>query len=158
MAASGPNTMMGYWNKPDQTATTLIDGWVMTGDIGYMDEEGFIFLVDRAKDMIISGGENVFSVEVESALSTHPAVLESVVIGIPSEQWGEAVHAIVRLKDGESATQEDIISHCRALIAGYKVPRSLEFRDEPFPITGAGKLRKVDLRKPFWEGSERAIH
>lgn len=157
VAASGPNTMIGYWNKPDQTASTLIDGWVMTGDVGYMDEDGFIFLVDRAKDMIISGGENVFSVEVESALSTHPAVLESVVIGIPSDQWGESVHAIVRLKDGETATQEDIISHCRALIAGYKVPRSLDFRDEPFPVTGAGKLRKVDLRQPFWEGAERSI-
>ncbi|MCC1495944.1 long-chain-fatty-acid--CoA ligase [Alcanivorax sp. 1008] len=154
----GPNSMMGYWNKPEQTASTLIDGWVMTGDVGYMDEDGFIFLVDRSKDMIISGGENVFSVEVESALSTHPAVMESVVIGIPDEQWGEAVHAIVRLKNGESATRESIISHCRTLIAGYKVPRSLEFREDPFPTTGAGKLRKVELRQPFWAGVDRGIN
>lgn len=158
IAASGPNTMMGYWNKPEQTAAALIDGWVMTGDIGYMDEDGFIFLVDRVKDMIISGGENVFSVEVESAISTHPAVLEAVVIGIPSEEWGEAVHAIVRLREGRDATKDDIVAHCRTLIAGYKMPRSLEFREEPFPTTGAGKLRKVDLRQPFWEGNQRAIH
>lgn len=150
--------MMGYWNKPEQTAAALIDGWVMTGDIGYMDEDGFIFLVDRVKDMIISGGENVFSVEIESAISTHPAVLEAVVIGIPSEEWGEAVHAIVRLREGRDATKDDIVAHCRTLIAGYKMPRSLEFREEPFPTTGAGKLRKVDLRQPFWEGNQRAIH
>lgn len=157
VAVRGPNTMLGYWNNPEQTKAALIDGWVMTGDAGYLDEEGFLFLVDRVKDMIVSGGENVFSAEVESTLSKHPAVHEVAVIGIPSEQWGEAVHAIVRLKAGGAATEQEIIDHCRHYIAGYKCPRSVEFREEPFPLTGAGKLRKVDLRKAYWQGKDRAI-
>ena len=158
VAVRGPNTMLGYWNNPEQTKAALIDGWVMTGDAGYLDEEGFLFLVDRVKDMIVSGGENVFSAEVESAISRHPAVHEVVVIGIPSERWGEAVHAIVRLKAGGEAAEQELIDHCRHYIAGYKCPRSVEFREEPFPMTGAGKLRKVDLRKPYWEGKGRAIN
>ncbi|GAA0684546.1 long-chain fatty acid--CoA ligase [Marinobacterium maritimum] len=155
---SGPNAMLGYWNQPEQTAKTLVDGWVHTGDAGYLDEDGFLFLVDRVKDMIVSGGENVFSAEVESALSRHPAVHEAVVIGIPSEQWGEAVHAIVRLKPGEDVTEAELIAVCKEVIAGYKCPRSIDFREQPFPMTGAGKLRKMDLRKPYWEGCERAIN
>ncbi|MEH6822645.1 MAG: long-chain-fatty-acid--CoA ligase [Motiliproteus sp.] len=158
VAVKGPNTMMGYWNNPEQTAKTLIDGWVMTGDAGYLDDDGFLFLVDRIKDMIVTGGENVFSAEVESAVSKHPAVHEVVVIGIPSEQWGESVHAIVRLKPGESVEEVDIVNFCREEIAGYKVPRSVEFRQEPFPITGAGKLRKNSLRDPYWEGKDRKIN
>lgn len=158
IAASGPNTMMGYWNNKEQTAKTIVDGWVMTGDAGYMDDDGFIYLVDRVKDMIVTGGENVFSAEVENALSHHPAIQETVVIGIPSQQWGEAVHAIIRLNEGQKATKEEVINHCREHIAGYKVPRSIEFRTEPFPMTGAGKLRKVDLRAPYWENQQRAIN
>ncbi|MCC5859076.1 MAG: long-chain-fatty-acid--CoA ligase [Ectothiorhodospiraceae bacterium] len=158
IAVKGPNTMMGYWKKPDETRAVMIGGWILTGDVGYMDEDGFIYLVDRAKDMIITGGENVFSVEVENVISMHPAVLQSVVIAIPSEQWGESVHAIVRLKDGEEATEEEIIEHCRAHIAAYKAPRSVEFRQEPFPVTGAGKLRKVELREAYWKDRERAIN
>ncbi len=154
----GPNAMLGYWNKPDQTAETLIDGWIYTGDVGYLDAEGFLFLMDRAKDMIVTGGENVFSAEVESALSCHPAVQDVAVIGIPSSSWGESVHAIVRLKPGEEATEQALIDTCRERIAHYKCPRSIEFRIEPFPVTGAGKLRKLDLRAPYWEGVERRIN
>jgi acyl-CoA synthetase (AMP-forming)/AMP-acid ligase II len=157
VAVRGPNTMLGYWNNPELTKAAFVDGWVMTGDAGYLDEEGFLFLVDRLKDMIVSGGENVFSAEVESVITKHPAVREVVVLGIPCEQWGEAVHAIVRLTAEGVATQQDIIDHCRIYIAGYKCPRSVVFREEPFPLTGAGKVRKVELRKPYWEGRGGAI-
>ena len=149
--------MLGYWNKPDVTAKTLKDGWVHTGDAGYMDEEGFIFLMDRLKDMIVSGGENVYSAEVENAIGQLPAVATSAVIGIPSEQWGEQVHAIVILKPGAEAGEQELKDHCHTLIAGYKCPRSIEFRTEPFPLSGANKVLKTELRKPFWEGRERQI-
>jgi acyl-CoA synthetase (AMP-forming)/AMP-acid ligase II len=158
IAASGPNTMLGYWNNPEQTAEILNDGWVLTGDAGYMDEDGFIFLVDRLKDMIVTGGENVFSVEVENALSHHSAILESVALGIPSDKWGESVHAIIRLNEGQKITDEEVISHCREYIAGYKLPHSIEIREEPFPITGAGKIMKNELRAPYWINEKRAIN
>lgn len=157
IAVKGPITMLGYWNKPDVTAQTIVDGWVMTGDAGYMDEEGFVFLMDRVKDMIVSGGENVYSAEVENALSQHPAVATSAVIGIPSDQWGESVHAIVILHPGASVSVEDLQKHCHTLIAGYKCPRSIDFRTEPFPLSGANKVLKTELRKPFWAGQERSI-
>lgn len=157
IAVHGPVTMLGYWNKPDITAETIRDGWVLTGDAGYMDEDGFIFLMDRLKDMIVSGGENVYSAEVENALSSHPAVATSAVIGIPSDQWGEAVHAIVILKPGGEVSEKALQSHCHDLIAGYKCPRSIEFRLEPFPLSGANKVLKTELRKPYWEGQERQI-
>ena len=153
----GPITMLGYWQKPEATAATLKDGWVFTGDAGYMDDEGFIFLMDRLKDMIVSGGENVYSAEVENALGQHPAVATSAVIGIPSEQWGEAVHAIVILKPGADVDAETLKKHCHTLIAGYKCPRSIAFRTEPFPLSGANKVLKTELRKPFWEGQSRQI-
>ena len=154
----GPNAMTGYWNKPEETAVSLRDGWVHTGDAGYMDEEGFVFLVDRVKDMIVSGGENVYSAEVENAVSNHPAVQQVVVIGIPSEEWGEQVHAEIILKEGMTATPEDIIAKTKEYIANYKCPRSISFRTEPFPLSGAGKLLKRDVRKPYWEGKERQIN
>ena len=161
ISVRGPNTMQGYWNKPEETADTLIDGWVRTGDGAYMDEDGFIFIMDRFKDMIISGGENIFSAEVESALSKHPAVGECAVVGIPDEEWGETVHAIVVLAEGAEAAEameSELIGHCRELIAHYKCPRSLEFRSEPLPLSGAGKVLKKDLRAPFWEGREREVN
>jgi len=158
IAAYGPNVMMGYWKNEKQTKSTLIDGWVLTGDAGYMDEDGFLFLVDRVKDMIVTGGENVFSAEVENTLSLHPKILESIIIGIPSDEWGEAVHAIIRLNDNETLTETEIIEHCKANIANYKVPRSIEFRIEPFPMTGAGKYKKNELREPFWKDKSRAIN
>lgn len=157
IAVKGPITMLGYWNKPDVTAATLRDGWVLTGDAGYMDEDGFIFLMDRVKDMIVSGGENVYSAEVENAIGQHPAVATSAVIGIPSEKWGEQVHAIIILKPGASATDQEIKDHCHSLIAGYKCPRSIEFRTDPFPLSGANKVLKTALRQPFWEGHARRI-
>lgn len=153
----GPTTMLGYWNKPEVTAETKRDGWVLTGDAGYMDEDGFIFLMDRVKDMIVSGGENVYSAEVENAIGQHPAVATSAVIGIPSEQWGESVHAIVILHAGAEVTPEELTAHCHSHIAGYKCPRSIEFRTEPLPLSGANKVLKTELRKPYWEGQERQI-
>ncbi|CAG2155867.1 long-chain-fatty-acid--CoA ligase [Cupriavidus numazuensis] len=152
----GPNVMQGYWNKPEQTAEALRDGWMHTGDGGYMDDDGFIFVVDRLKDMIISGGENVYSAEVENALAQHAAVSSCAVIGIPSAEWGEAVHAVVVCKPGASVSAEALIAHCKTLIAGYKCPRSVQFRDA-LPLSGAGKILKTELRKPYWEDQARKV-
>ncbi|MFY9212326.1 MAG: long-chain fatty acid--CoA ligase [Aestuariivita sp.] len=157
IAVKGPITMLGYWNKPEATAETIRNGWVLTGDAGYMDADGFVFLMDRVKDMIVSGGENVYSAEVENAIGQHPAVATSAVIGIPSDQWGESVHAIVILHPGAEVTAEALQAHCHTLIAGYKCPRSIEFRTQPFPLSGANKVLKTELRKPFWEGQSRQI-
>ena len=158
IAVKGPNAMVGYWNKPEETAQSLRNGWVHTGDAGYMDEEGFIFLVDRVKDMIVSGGENVYSAEVENAVMNHPAVDQVIVVGIPSDEWGEQVHAEVILKEGQEASVEEIIAKTKEYIANYKCPRSISFRTEPFPLSGAGKLLKRDVRAPYWEGKERQIN
>jgi acyl-CoA synthetase (AMP-forming)/AMP-acid ligase II len=156
VAVRGPNVMLGYWNKPEQTAAALRNGWMHTGDGAYMDADGFIFVVDRMKDMIKSGGENVFSAEVENALAQHAAVAACAVIGVPSDEWGEAVHAVVVAKAGASPTTEELIAHCKALIAGYKCPRTIELRDA-LPLSGAGKILKTVLRKPFWEGRTTQI-
>jgi acyl-CoA synthetase (AMP-forming)/AMP-acid ligase II len=154
----GLNAMLGYWSKSEETAATMRDGWVHTGDAGWMDEEGFLYVVDRVKDMIISGGENVYTAEVENACVSHPAVSQCAVIGIPDDKWGEAVHAIVILKDGQRVTTDDLLAHCRSLIAGYKCPRSIEFRTEPLPLSGVGKVLKRELRKPYWEGRNRQVN
>jgi acyl-CoA synthetase (AMP-forming)/AMP-acid ligase II len=154
----GPNTMLGYWNKPKETAAALRDGWVYTGDAARMDEEGFVYIVDRVKDMIVSGGENVYSTEVENAVAKHAAVSQCAVIGIPDQKWGEAVHALVILKQGQRVSPQEIIDHCHMLIAGYKCPRSVEFRTELFPLSGAGKVLKRELRKPYWEGRSRQVN
>lgn len=146
-----PNRMLGYWNKPEQTEKALIDGAVLTGDAGYMDEEGYIFIQDRLKDMVITGGENVYSAEVENALVQHPAVSDCAVIAIPSKRWGEAVHAVVILHKGQSVTEKSLIDHCRELIAKYKCPYSIEFRTSPLPLSAAGKVMKMELREPYWE-------
>lgn len=158
ICARGGNVMLGYWGMEAETAEALHRGWLHTGDLGYMDDEGFVFIVDRAKDMVISGGENIFSVEVEGAIYSHPAVQECAVIGIPDDRWGEAVHAVVVLGEGGEAAESDIIDHCREKIAGYKVPRSVEFRSEPLPISGAGKILKNELRSPYWEGSQKKVN
>lgn len=156
IALRGPGVMKGYWNQPEQSATALRGGWMHSGDGAYMDEDGFVFIVDRLKDMIVTGGENVYSAEVENAISRHPAVAMSAVIGIPSDQWGEAVHAVIVLKAGQQANADDIKAHCKTLVAGYKCPRSIDFR-EALPISGAGKILKNKLREPFWEGHERRV-
>jgi long-chain acyl-CoA synthetase len=156
--ARGPNIMLGYWNRPEETAHALVDGWYRTGDVAYADSHGYLYIVDRAKDMIISGGENVYTTEVENALYANPAVLEAAAFGIPDEKWGEAVHAEVVLKPGHSITGDELISYARTLIAGYKVPRSINVRAEALPKSGAGKILKRDLRAPFWEGKERSVN
>jgi long-chain acyl-CoA synthetase len=151
----GANVMMGYWNKPEQTASALRDGWYHTGDLGYADDEQYIFLVDRLKDMIVSGGENVYCTEVEEVLYRHSMVLEAAVFGIPDEQWGEAVYAVV-VPRGE-VTVEELVAHCKQHIAGYKVPKGVELRSEPLPKSGPGKVLKRELREPFWAGRSTRV-
>ena len=147
----GPNIMAGYWNRPEETAAALsADGWYRTGDAAYADADGYVFIVDRIKDMIISGGENVYCVEVENAVHRHPAVVECAVFGIPHERWGEQVHAAIVLRDGAAVDDEEIVRHCRTLIAGFKVPRSIAFHDE-LPKSGAGKILKRAMRAAYWE-------
>lgn len=142
----GGNVMQGYWGKPAETAAALRNGWMHTGDAGYMDEHGYVYIVDRIKDMIISGGENVYSAEVENVLAKHPAVAACAVIGMPDARWGERVHAIVVLAEGASATPEELREFCKAQIAGYKTPRTVSFADA-LPLSGAGKVLKRELRK-----------
>jgi long-chain acyl-CoA synthetase len=149
--------MRGYWNMQKETDETIRDGWLHTGDLGRMDEDGFIFIVDRKKDMIISGGENIYSKEVEDVLYTHPAVLHAAVIGVPDEKWGEAVKAVLVLKHGMKATEEEIIEYCKKNLAGYKKPRSVEFRDG-LPMTGSGKIQKNGIREPYWKGYKKKVN
>ncbi len=158
VCARAGNFMQEYWNKPEATEEVFRGGWYHTGDAGYLDPEGYLFLVDRVKDMIVTGGENVYSAEVESAISNHEAVAQVAVIGIPHETWGEQVHAIVVLVEGVDATEDDIRDFAKESIAGYKVPKSVEFRAEPLPLSGAMKVLKKDLRAPYWEGQERAVN
>ena len=158
ISARGPNIMLGYWRMPEATAAAIVDGWYHTGDLATIDEENFLFIVDRAKDMIISGGENIYCVEVENALYTHPSVLEAAVVGIPDETWGESVHAVVVCKPGTNASSDELISHVRTQIASYKIPRSIEFRTEALPKSGAGKILKRDLREKYWEGKSRRVN
>jgi acyl-CoA synthetase (AMP-forming)/AMP-acid ligase II len=149
-----PQLMKGYHNKPDATADAITaDGWFRTGDIGRVDADGYLFVEDRLKDMIISGGENIYSIEVERVLAEHPAVVEVAVIGIPDQKWGEAVKAVVALEG--SATEDELIAWCRERLAAYKCPRSVDIT-EALPRNPTGKILKKDLRKPFWEGRDRA--
>lgn len=141
----GPGLMRSYWNDPAQTQAAFVDGWLRTGDLGYLDEEGFLTISGRLKDMIISGGENIFAGEVESTLMYHEAVEAVAVIGVPDSKWGETVHAVVYLKSGAMATEDELIGFCRQRIAHYKAPRSITIRDDPLPLSGVGKVRKVDL-------------
>jgi long-chain acyl-CoA synthetase len=145
----GPNVMAGYANRPDETAAALTDdGWLRTGDGGYLDDEGFLFLTDRIKDMIVSGGENVYPVEVEEALSHHPAVGEVAVIGIPDDRWGEAVKALVALRPGSATSAAELVAFARERLAGYKLPRSIDFVDD-LPRTASGKVLKHELRDRY---------
>ncbi|WP_236795003.1 long-chain-fatty-acid--CoA ligase [Amycolatopsis sp. GM8] len=153
----GGNVMQGYWNKPEETAAVLRDGWMHTGDGGYLDEDGYLYVVDRLKDMIVSGGENVYSTEVENALAAHPAVAQCAVIGVPDEQWGERVHAVIVLQDGMRATAEELRAHTKTLIANYKAPRTIEFADS-LPISGAGKILKRELREKHWNATDRRVN
>ncbi len=153
-----PQNMMGYWNKPDETAKTITaDGWLKTGDAGYVDSDGFLFLTDRVKDMIVSGGENIYPAEVENALAAHPAIAEVGVIGVPSDRWGETVKAIVVKRAGHEVSAAEIISFAKENLASYKCPTSVDFIDI-LPRNPSGKILKKDLRKPFWEGRERMVN
>ena len=151
------HNLEGYWEQPEATAQAIRDGWFHTGDGGYVDDDNYFAITDRKKDVIISGGENVSSIEVEDALFSHPAVAEAAVIGVPHDKWGETVKALIVLAPDTEATEEEIIDHCRDLIAHYKCPTSVEFRDE-LARTATGKLQKFKLRQPYWEGMERAIN
>ncbi|MCB2188674.1 MAG: long-chain-fatty-acid--CoA ligase [Deltaproteobacteria bacterium] len=148
--------MQGYWRMPEETAAKVIDGWFHTGDIGYADEEGYIFIVDRKNDLIISGGKNIYPREVEEVLYAHPAVLEALVVGVPDDYWGEAVKAVVTLKSGQPADEKDIITFCGERLAGYKKPKTVEFWPE-LPKTASGKLLKRKVREGYWEGRDRKI-
>jgi len=152
----GPMVMMGYWGKPEQTAEALRDGWLHTGDGGRFDEDGFLYIVDRIKDMIVTGGENVYSAEVENVIAQLPEVSMVGVIGVPDPQWGERVQAVVVVRPGHTLTAEQVIAHCRSQIAGYKCPRNVEFRTE-MPLSAAGKLLKHVLRTPYWKDQERNV-
>ncbi|WP_321916121.1 MULTISPECIES: long-chain-fatty-acid--CoA ligase [unclassified Paraburkholderia] len=156
IVARGGTVMLGYWNKPEATVEAIRNGWMHTGDSGYMDEEGLIYVVDRLKDMIVTGAENVYSAEVENAVSSHPSVAMCAVIGVPNQKWGESVHAVVVSKPGMNVSAEEIIAHCRERIAGYKCPRSVEFRDT-LPLSSVGKVLKGELRKPFWSDRARSV-
>ena len=149
--------MDGYWNQPEETAKAIVDGWFHTGDGGTIDEERYVTISDRKKDVIISGGENVSSIEVEDVLFQHPAVAEVAVIGIPDEKWGELVTALVVLREGSAATEQDLIDHCRSHLAHYKCPKRVEFRPE-LARTATGKLQKFKLRAPFWEGRAKQVN
>jgi acyl-CoA synthetase (AMP-forming)/AMP-acid ligase II len=149
--------MKGYWNLPDETAKTIRGGWVHTGDAGYFDADGYLYIYDRIKDMIVSGAENVYPAEVESALFGHPAVADVAVIGVPDARWGEAVKAIVVRTPGAEVTAEELIAFARERIAGYKLPKSIDFVDS-LPRTPTGKIPKRELRAPYWQGRERQVH
>ena len=155
--ARGNHVMEGYWQQPDETAKAIADGWFHTGDGGHIDADNYLSIADRKKDVIISGGENVSSVEVEDCIFSHPAIAEVCVIGVPDEKWGEAVKALVVVAPGASVTEAEIIEHCRERLAHYKCPRSVEFRDV-LARTATGKLQKFKLRAPYWEGRERQVN
>jgi acyl-CoA synthetase (AMP-forming)/AMP-acid ligase II len=152
-----PGIMQGYWNNPAATAASLRDGWIYTGDIGTLDDEYFVYIVGRKKEMIVSGGANIYPREVEDAIHRHPAVLEAAVIGTPDEKWGETVHAIVTRRPGHELSAEELIEHCRSLIASYKKPTAVTFMD-PIPKLESGKIDKVALSEPFWAGRTRRVN
>jgi acyl-CoA synthetase (AMP-forming)/AMP-acid ligase II len=147
----------GYWKLPEETKKSIREGWLHTGDMAVMDQEGYVNIVDRKKDMILTGGENVYSTEVENVLYIHASVLECAVVGIPDPKWGEAVKGIVVLKSGQKATEQEIIQFCKERIAHYKAPKSIDFMDA-LPRTGSGKIHKKGLRDKYWEGYEKKVH
>ena len=155
--ARGANIMQGYWNNAKETALAFRDGMFRTGDVGYQDSEGFFYILDRLKDMIVTGGENVYSGEVEAVIFTHPAVREAAVFGIPDPKWGELVMACVVLKPGMALSMDDLVAFCRRSLANYKVPRRIEFSDAELPKSGSGKILKRVLRERFWAHAKRAV-
>jgi acyl-CoA synthetase (AMP-forming)/AMP-acid ligase II len=152
-----PIVMKGYWNKPEATAAAMRDGWMRTGDAAYRDAEGYVFIYDRVKDMIVTGGENVYPAEVENAIFGHPDIADAAVIGVPDETWGEAVKAVVVLKPGAAPDAANVIAYARERIAGYKAPKSVDFV-AAIPRNATGKILRRELRKPYWEGRERMVN
>jgi len=153
-----PQNMAGYWKQPEETARAMNgDGWLRTGDAGYMDEEGYLYIHDRVKDMIVSGGENVYPAEVESAIYGHPQVADVAVIGIPDQKWGEAVKAVIELKPGAELDEQSIIDWARERLAGFKVPKSIDLVDQ-MPRNPSGKILRRQLREPYWQGYERKVN
>jgi long-chain acyl-CoA synthetase len=157
LVGRGGNVMHGYWNNPQETAHAFRNGFFRTGDIGYQDANGYFYILDRLKDMIVTGGENVYSGEVEAVIYTHPAVREVAVFGIPDLKWGELVMAYVVLKPGKILTADELIAYCRRSLANFKVPRSIEFSQTELPKSGSGKILKKVLRDRFWSHQERAV-
>lgn len=157
LVARGANIMRGYWNNVEETARAFRDGYFRTGDIGYQDANGYFYILDRRKDMIVTGGENVYSGEVEAVIYTHPAVREVAVLGIPDPKWGEIVKAYVVLKPGETVSDEELISYCRKSLATYKIPRRIEFSETELPKSGSGKILKRVLRAAAWAGQDRFV-
>jgi acyl-CoA synthetase (AMP-forming)/AMP-acid ligase II len=154
--ARGPQLMNGYWNLPEASQEALRSGWMHTGDIGYLDKEGYLFLCDRLKDVIVSGGENIYPREIEDVLFEMPAVADTAVIGVPHEKWGEAVKAVVVLREGAQASADDVIEWCRSRLAGFKCPKSVDFSRE-LPRNPSGKVLKRVLREPYWQGASRHV-
>jgi acyl-CoA synthetase (AMP-forming)/AMP-acid ligase II len=157
LVVRGTNVMRGYWHNPDETQRAFRQGTFRTGDIGRQDADGFVYILDRLKDMIVTGGENVYSGEVEAVIYQHPAVSETAVFGIPDPQWGELVMACVVLKPGIAISAEELIAHCRRFLAGYRIPRRIEFLPHELPKSGSGKILKRVLRQRFWVHEERAV-
>ena len=157
VAVRGYHIMKGYWNLPEATVETMRNGWIHTGDMGYFDDQGFLFLVDRKRDVIISGAFNIYPKEIEDVIASHPKVKEAAVIGVPDEKWGEAVKAVVVPKAGEAVTEQEIIDHCRDRMAGFKKPKSVDVVDE-LPRNPYGKVLKTALRERYWKGYDRRIH
>ena len=157
LAVRGPNVTRGYWNNPAETRLAFHQGFFRTGDIGYQDTDGYFFILDRLKDMIVTGGENVYSGEVEAVIYQHPAVLEAAVFGIPDAKWGELVMAIIALKPGKTLTADELVAHCRQSLANYKVPRRIEFSETELPKSGSGKILKRVLREKFWAAQTRYV-
>ncbi|HZD25069.1 MAG TPA: fatty acid--CoA ligase [Alphaproteobacteria bacterium] len=157
IVVAGNQIMKGYWHLPEETAKAIDGRWFHSGDAGYFDAEGYLYIYDRVKDMIVSGGENVYPAEVESALAAHPKIADVAVIGVPDERWGEAVKAVVVAKPGEALSEQEVIAFARKNIAGYKCPKSVDFTDT-LPRNPSGKILKRELRKPYWEGQERQVH
>jgi long-chain acyl-CoA synthetase len=155
IAVRSPSVMAGYWRNPEATAEVMRGAWYLTGDLGYRDEDSYIYLVDRAKDMIVSGGENIYSTEVEDALASYPGIEEVAVFGVPDPRWGESVYAVVFSR--KDATPDELTAHCRGQIAGFKMPRCIELRTEPLPKSAAGKILKRELREPHWAGQQAQV-
>jgi acyl-CoA synthetase (AMP-forming)/AMP-acid ligase II len=157
IVAKAEGQMTGFWNDPKATAERIVDGWVKTGDIGRLDANGYLYMLDRVDDMVISGGFNIYPAELENVIAAHPAVIEVAVFGIPHERWGETPCAVVCVKPGVAVSESDIVELCSSRLGNYKRPGKVVLRSEPLPKTPVGKIRRKELREPFWVGHARRV-